>query len=323
METAMDLPWTASNNACMSKPPLLRAERLGRRFGSHRAVSAFDLVLARGEVLGLLGLNGAGKTTALQMLAGVLAPDEGRIEIKGEDLARAPRAAKRHLGYLPQSPPLFEDAGVEEFLHFCAELHEVPAAHRTTAVARALARCGLQDVRRRMLRALSGGYRQRVGIAQAIVHEPAVVILDEPTTGLDPAQRMEVRALIQSLRAEHAVLLSSHLLSEVETLCTRAVILHGGRIVHEEALEARQSWVELSLGAPPELARVTEMAGTDAVEQIGPDRFAFPLPSDLAVLGRLLTHAARHWQARDFTLQSSRLEHVFTSLVRDAPGERG
>lgn len=319
----MDLPAVAPNNAGMSKPPLLRAERLSRRFGARHAVSQLDLTLARGEVLGLLGLNGAGKSTALQMLAGVLAPHEGRIEINGEDLARAPRAAKRHLGYLAQTPPLFEEASVEEFLLFCAELHEVPTARRAAAVTRAVARCGLEDVRKRMLRALSGGFRQRVGIAQAIVHEPALVILDEPTTGLDPAQRMEVRALVQSLRAEHAVLLSSHLLAEVETLCTRAVILHGGRLVHEELLESKQSWVELTLGIPPTLADLAEKAGTTQVETLAPGRFAFPLPSDLARLGDLLTHASRHWQARDFTLRRSRLEHVFTSLVRDAPGESG
>ncbi|MCP5200523.1 MAG: ABC transporter ATP-binding protein [Gammaproteobacteria bacterium] len=217
----------------MTNEVLLEARGLVRRYGRHVALAGIDLVLRRGEVLGFLGLNGAGKSTTLQILAGALAPHAGRAAIAGHDLARHPRAARAALGYLPQVPPVIDDIRVDEYLELCARLQGVDRSARPAALARARARCGLDDVGARLVRHLSQGYRQRLGLAQAIVHDPAVLLLDEPTTGLDPVQIRDVRALVADLGRDHAVIVSSHILSEVRALASRVVILHAGRIVHD------------------------------------------------------------------------------------------
>jgi ABC-2 type transport system ATP-binding protein len=182
-------------------------------------------------VLGLLGPNGAGKTTCLRLLSGCLAPTTGRIEILGIDLTRRPIAAKRHLGYLPERPPLYPELRVDEYLRHCARLHRVPRAEIAAAVDAAKQRCGLGEVGRMLIAKLSKGFRQRLGIAQAILHRPRLVILDEPTEGLDPLQMRETRALIRELSRECGIILSSHLLSEVQAVCDRALVLHQGRLL--------------------------------------------------------------------------------------------
>ncbi len=195
------------------------------------AVAELDLCLWPGEVLGLLGPNGAGKSTAMRILSGSLAPDAGQIEICGIDLFEHPLAAKTHLGYLPEIPPLYRELAVDDFLGLAARLHRVPGRDVAAAAMRAMQRCGLADVSRRLIGSLSKGYQQRVGIAQAIVHSPDVIILDEPTAGLDPLQIREIRALIAELGRTCGVILSTHILAEAEALCDRVLILHHGRTV--------------------------------------------------------------------------------------------
>ncbi len=217
----------------MSDAPItLSAHNLVRQFGRYGAVRGVSLYLRRGEVLGLLGHNGAGKSTTLQMLSGVLLPDAGTVEICGFDLARQPMQARACIGFLPETPPLYRDMRVEEYLGFAAGLRRVPRSKIGAAVAETLRRCGLQDVRRKIIGTLSKGYQQRVGVAQAIVHSPEVVILDEPTVGLDPAQIRDVRALIRELGNAHSVILSTHLLGEVENICDRVEIMHEGRLIY-------------------------------------------------------------------------------------------
>ena len=179
--------------------PLVQVEDLYRDYGSRCAVNKLSFELGRGEILGLLGPNGAGKTSTLQMLSGNLAPSAGRIRIAGVDLLDEPLAAKAAIGYLPEQPPLYTDLSVDEYLLYAAALHRLPKAGRRKAVDAARERCGLKDVGRRIIGNLSKGYQQRVGIAQAILHVPAVVILDEPTVGLDPIQIREIRELIREL----------------------------------------------------------------------------------------------------------------------------
>ncbi|MBS4096427.1 MAG: ABC transporter ATP-binding protein [Sulfuricella sp.] len=212
-------------------PATLEARQLDRRFGARQAIHAASLTLCEGEVLGLLGRNGAGKSTLLQMLAGALAADAGSVAVCGIDLQRDPRFAKAHLGYLPEPPPLYPDMSVNEYLLFAARLRRV--ADPTGAVLRAKARCALEEVAQRPIAQLSRGWRQRVGIAQAIVHEPRVVILDEPTAGLDPVQMVEIRQLIRELGDSASVLFSTHSLNEAAALCDRVHILHEGRLVYE------------------------------------------------------------------------------------------
>ena len=218
---------------------VLEARGLVHAFGSRQVLRGVDLSLSRGECVGLLGLNGAGKSTTLAILAGVLAPTAGEVLVDGIRLAQTPSRAKAHLGYLPDVPPLFDDLPVADYLLLAARRHALPSPH--DAVARVLDACQLDDVATRPLRDLSKGYQQRVGLAQAIVHAPAVVLLDEPTSGLDPKQLHGMRALIRALTATSAVLLSTHLLAEVQASCDRVAMLHDGVLqalpAHDPALE--------------------------------------------------------------------------------------
>lgn len=211
---------------------VLDLDQAGRRLAGRWVVRGLGFGVARGEVLGLLGVNGAGKSTTLRMIAGVLAPSAGAVHVDGEDLYERPERARRRIGYLPETPPLHEELTPLEFLRFCASLRGVPRAAQASAVARALERCGLGYVRRRPIAALSKGFRQRIGIAQAIVHEPALIVLDEPASGLDPVQAMNLRELVRGLGAEHAVVLSTHLLPDVPACCDRVAILHRGELRH-------------------------------------------------------------------------------------------
>ena len=197
------------------------AQGLLRRFGAHTAVDGVTLELKRGEILGFLGPNGAGKTTTMQMLTGNLAPSSGSIRICGIDLIESPTAAKAHIGYLPETPPLYRELTVREYIDLAARLHRVPKSERHAAVDAAMAGCGLTGVAKKLVGTLSKGYQQRVGIAQAIVHKPDIVILDEPTVGLDPNQIRDIRNLIRELGRERSVILSTHILPEVDRKSTR------------------------------------------------------------------------------------------------------
>lgn len=215
----------------------LTARNLTRRFGNREIIRDVSLELKRGEVLGLLGHNGAGKTTTMQMLTGCLSPNSGSIEICGIDLAQKPTLAKTHLGYLPETPPLYRELTVDDYLTFAARLRGMKSADVSAALAQAKQRCGLEAVSKKIIGTLSKGYQQRVGIAQAIIHQPDVIVLDEPTVGLDPAQIREVRTLIRELGNTHSVILSTHLLGEVESICDRVEILHRGALVYSGTTE--------------------------------------------------------------------------------------
>ena len=247
----------------MTQDVSLVARGLARRYGTRAVLHGIDLTLRRGDCLGLLGLNGAGKSTTLRILTGVIAPHAGSVAICGHSLADDAVAAKRHLGYLPDVPPLFVDASVDEYLALCAQLREV--ADVGPAVERAKRRCGLGDVGARLIRNLSKGYQQRIGIAQAIVHEPAVLVLDEPTVGLDPVQIRDVRQLVRELARDRAVILSTHLLAEVQQICSRVAILHAGRLVHEGPLAGDECWLRLRLRAT---TSERLLAGIDGVRAV-------------------------------------------------------
>jgi ABC-2 type transport system ATP-binding protein len=223
------------------------AKDLSRSYGARCAVRNIGFELRQGEVLGLLGPNGAGKTTTLQMLAGCLAPSTGTVEICGINLLEHPRQAKALLGYLPETPPLYRELSVDEYLRLAARLHRVPKHEIAAAVNQAKQRCGLSEVGQRLVGNLSKGYQQRVGIAQAIVHNPRVVILDEPTVGLDPIQIREIRSLIRELGGEHSVILSTHILPEVESVCDRIQIMNRGQLIFGgDMSELKQAYPEQS-----------------------------------------------------------------------------
>ena len=221
---------------------MIEASNISKRYGDILAVDHVSFSAGAGEVVGFLGPNGAGKTTTMRILTGFLPATDGTARIDGHDIFEDPLAARRAVGYLPESPPLYPEMDVQGYLHYVAKIKDVPRKQRAEAVDRAMQRCGLADVRRRVIGALSKGYRQRVGIAQAIVHDPAVLILDEPTVGLDPIQIREIRALISNLAAPregargHTIVLSTHILAEVEAICRRVIIINRGKKVIDTPL---------------------------------------------------------------------------------------
>ena len=298
----------------------ISARGLTRNFGGHVAVNNLDLELRRGEVLGFLGPNGAGKTTTMQMLTGNLAPSRGAIRICGIDLLEQPVNAKARIGYLPEVPPLYRDFTVNEYLTLAAALHRVPRAARREAVNRARQRCGLADTGGKLIATLSKGYQQRVGIAQAIVHAPDVVILDEPTVGHDPIQIREIRSLIRELGGSHSVILSTHILPEVEAVCDRVQIMHHGSIVYSDtitALRDMHSTVLLGLRRPPPLDEIAALPGVGAVEELSPMLMRVHFISGADPTDALVRESvARDWGLCQLQPAQTSLEDVFVNLTR-------
>ena len=211
--------------------PIVKVENLSHRYSIQWAIRDINFEIGENGIYGLLGSNGAGKSTTMNIMCGVLKPTEGNILIKGIDAREHPVEAKRHIGFLPQKPPLHMDLTVEEYLTHCANLHDIPANEIREALDKAMERCGITHFRKRLIRNLSGGYQQRVGIAQAIIHEPEFVVLDEPTNGLDPNQIVEVRHLIKEIAVNRTVVLSTHILSEVQATCDYIRMIEQGSLV--------------------------------------------------------------------------------------------
>jgi len=215
----------------------LKASGLTRLFGPNKAVNNVSFELSKGEVLGFLGPNGAGKSTTMRMLTGNLAPTEGQVEICGINIIEEPKRAKANIGYLPEMRPLYKEFRVNEFLRIAAKLHNIPAKKIKSSIDIAMEKCGLTHMSNRLIENLSNGYQQRVGIAQAIIHNPEIVILDEPTVGLDPIQIREIRKLIKEIGREHSVILSTHILPEVEIVCDRVQIIDKGNLVFHGSID--------------------------------------------------------------------------------------
>ncbi|MBI2311880.1 MAG: ABC transporter ATP-binding protein [Betaproteobacteria bacterium] len=308
----------------MSAPPAitLAARGLSRNFGPRTAVQDVSLELKRGEVLGFLGPNGAGKTTTMQMLTGNLAPTRGSVCVCGIDLLDEPRSAKARIGYLPETPPLYRDLSVDDYLRLAARLHRVAKGVVGEAVEQVKRRCGLSDMGRRLIGALSRGFQQRVGIAQAIVHNPDVVILDEPTVGLDPIQIREIRGLIRELGGEHSVVLSTHILPEVESVCDRVQIMHQGRMVFGGSVEAlrnerRAHILVLILGNAPAIEELRAVDGVTAVEQVSANEFRVHHAPQNDPSGRLAQLAvSRGWGLTQLAPAHASLEDVFLQLTQ-------
>ncbi|KPK18898.1 MAG: ABC transporter ATP-binding protein [Betaproteobacteria bacterium SG8_41] len=298
------------------------AHGLTRSFGNHVAVNNITLELRRGEVLGFLGPNGAGKTTTMQMLTGNIAPTHGAVSICGIDLLERPTAAKAHIGYLPEVPPLYRELTVNEYLRLAARLHRVPRAMLAEAVTRVQQRCGLVNVATKLIGTLSKGYQQRVGIAQAIVHAPDVVILDEPTIGLDPNQIRDIRGLIRELGGTHSVVLSTHILPEVEMLCDRVQIMHYGSIVYSDTIAAlkqfeRGATIVLGLRRPPPPEELAAVPGIAAVERTDETLFRVQVSPGADPTDALVSHAgARDWGLYRIAPAQNSLEDVFVNLTR-------
>ena len=229
------MPQTKTSNS--QHETLVSVKNVSRYYAENKAVDNISFDVKRGEVLGLLGPNGAGKSTTMQMITGNLAPSNGQIIINGFDILDEPKEAKNHLGYLPEQPPVYRELTVDEYLIYCAKVNRIAHSHQKDAMKLAKVRCGLEKVGARIIGNLSKGYQQRIGIAQAIIHSPAIIILDEPTVGLDPIQIKQIRALIRELGNDHSIILSTHILPEAQTVCERVIIINEGEVVAEDTPE--------------------------------------------------------------------------------------
>ncbi len=304
-------------------------DRLSKRFGPVVAVEEVSFRVGSGEVLGFLGPNGAGKTTTMRMLTGFVPPTSGRASVLGFDVVASPLEVKRRIGYLPEGAPLYGDMTVQGFLRFVAEVRGFSGRERERRVAEAVERTALKEVLPQPIDTLSKGFKRRVGIAQAILHDPPVLVMDEPTDGLDPNQKYEVRRLIRDMAADKAIIISTHILEEVEAVCSRAVIIARGRVVADEtpdALRRRSRWhnaVRITLdrqGVERLLEGVRGLAGVAAAEVIretdGLAEVAVFARNGDDILGAVRARLeALASPVREVTVERGRLDEVFRELT--------
>ena len=305
----------------MNNDLLIQVENLSRYYGSRAAVDDISFELHRGEVLGFLGPNGAGKSTTMQVISGNLAPSEGRVVINGIDILDQPRQAKAVLGFLPEQPPLYPELTVDEYLRYCARLNRIPRSRISQAMQSAKEHCGLAEVGARLIGNLSKGYQQRVGIAQAIIHSPDVVILDEPTVGLDPIQIREIRHLIRVLGEQHSVILSTHILPEVQATCDRVQIINKGRLVLSDTIEGLERRMQsCSLTAAfrqrVEPADLTDLPGVMEVELLPDQRLQIHHAADQNPAEALVERSVEQgWGLHELVPERMSLEDVFVDIT--------
>jgi ABC-2 type transport system ATP-binding protein len=305
----------------MSEAPMVSARHLSRYYGALCAVNDVSFDVRRGEVLGFLGPNGAGKSTTMQMLTGNLAPSAGEILINGADLLEQPKRAKADIGYLPEQPPLYRELTVDEYLRFCARLNRIRRDKIGAALATVKQRCGLEQVGRRLIMHLSKGYQQRVGIAQAIIHSPAVVILDEPTVGLDPIQIREIRALIRELGGTHSVILSTHILPEVQATCDRVQIINRGELVLSDSINGlaqrmQTSSLLIALRTAPPKHALAALPGIEWVEALAEQRWRLHHEPQADIAERVAALCIENgWGLRELTPERRTLEEIFVDIT--------
>jgi ABC-2 type transport system ATP-binding protein len=311
---------------------MIEAHDLTRRFGDIAAVAGVSFSVPDGEIVGMLGPNGAGKTTTIRMITGFLPPSSGRVTLDGKDLFASDPSVRRDLGYLPENVALYPEMRVEEYLEWRGQLEGMDRAAIKQRVPEILERCLVVDVRRQIIGTLSKGYRQRVGLAGAILHDPKVLILDEPTVGLDPKQIIAIRELIRELGRERTLLLSTHILPEVELLCGRVLIIDRGRIVAEGSpAELRERWlgslgvtVEFAAAAPGQHEALVAVPGVETVDAEGDRgaRFALGCAKDADPRADVFHLAGeRGWTLIELSPTRASLEDIFVRLTtRDADG---
>ncbi len=300
---------------------LIKATKLSRHYGSIRAVDNVSFSLQKGEVLGFLGPNGAGKSTTMQMLCGALAPTRGSIKINGIDLLEQPLEAKKIIGFLPEKPPLYRELTVDEYLRYCAQLHRIDKKDRGKALDKTKQRCGLSKVGSRLIGNLSKGFQQRVGIAQAIIHSPQLVILDEPTVGLDPIQIREIRQLIRELGEVHGVILSTHILPEVQMTCNRVQIISRGKLVFSDSIDnlnqnTNATSLMLACKDSSAVTEIEEIPGVTKIDTLAANRYRVHFVAGQSPADQIVKlSVAKNWGLMELTPESHNLEQVFLELT--------
>ncbi|MAY80893.1 MAG: MFS transporter [Deltaproteobacteria bacterium] len=308
---------------------MISVQSLTKRYGSVLAVDGIDFEVGKGEIVGFIGPNGAGKTTTMRMLTGFIPATDGTATVAGFDVFDEPMSVRRSIGYLPETPPLYTELTIGQYLMFVAEVREVPRRERLGRMGLVMEQVGLSGWEDRILGSLSKGYRQRVGLAQAIIHDPKVLILDEPTSGLDPKQMVGIREFIRGLALERTVILSTHILSEVEALCERAILIDGGRIKAADTLDGLRARVgagvryRIEIQTVPNVNLAAAVGALDVVDQVAPagetDGFVGldvrASEDPRTAIASLVTE--KGWQIRAMERHMPNLEEAFLHLVED------
>lgn len=304
------------------KEPIVKVEHLSHRYSVQWAVRDIDFEIPKHGIYGLLGSNGAGKSTTMNIMCGSLKQTEGDVYIMGHSISKDSVEAKRRIGFLPQVPPLQKDLTVSEYLAYSASLRFVPDREIPKAVDVALERCRLGHFRHRLIRNLSGGYQQRVGIAQAIIHNPEFVILDEPTNGLDPNQILDVRSLVKDIAEERTVLLSTHILSEVQAICDHIYMIEQGQLVFSGSVHEFDSYIVpdsliVSLMAMPTVEELGRVSGVLDVEELGGYNYRIKFNDYQEVTQQLVEKSVElNWCLTEMTLEKSSMNAVFAELSK-------
>ncbi len=313
-------PGTHARTGADGREAMIEIAGLRKVYGQFEALRGISFTVHGGEILGFLGPNGAGKSTTMKIMTGLTPPTEGRARIAGHDILDEPMEVRKAIGYLPENPPLYTEMIVRDYLSFAAEIRGVPRARRRAAVDAAVERCGLQEVAKRLVGNLSKGYRQRVGLAQAVIHDPRVLILDEPTVGLDPTQVIEIRGIVRDIGRERTVILSSHILPEVQATCQRVVIINRGRIAAEgnldDLLTKSGKRLEVRFARPPADARSVRVDGVAGAEALADGRFRLT-PDDAPDARERLVRAlaGTPWGLIEVRPETTTLEEVFREVV--------
>ncbi|HJF71953.1 ABC transporter ATP-binding protein [Butyricimonas virosa] len=301
---------------------IVKVEHLSHRYSIQWAIRDINIEITRNGIYGLLGSNGAGKSTTMNIICGVLKQTEGDVYIKGINLRENPVEAKKHLGFLPQKPPLHMDLTVEEYLVHCANMRLIPPHKVQEAVKDVMGRCGISHFSRRLIRNLSGGYQQRLGIAQAIIHNPDFVVLDEPTNGLDPNQIVEIRELIREIAVDRTVILSTHILSEVQATCDYIRMIEEGQVVFSGTVDEFDNYIVpntlfVSLIAAPPAEMIGEIPGVVAVEELGGSKFRIQFSDALEATERLVeASVTKGWRLVEIRQEKSSLDEIFAELSK-------
>lgn len=301
---------------------IVKVENLSHRYSVQWAVRDMNFEILKNGIYGLLGSNGAGKSTTMNIMCGVLKPTRGNVFIKGINMRENPVEAKRHIGFLPQQPPLHVDLTVEEYLEYCASLRHIPGKQIHKAVIEVMGKCGISHFQKRLIRNLSGGYQQRVGIAQAIIHKPDFVVLDEPTNGLDPNQIMEIRHLVKEIAEERTVVLSTHILSEVQATCKYIRVIEQGSLVFSGTVEEFDNYITpssvcVSLITRPPVEELQVIPGVLQVEELGGTRFRLHFANAQEMMEKVVEISMmRDWRLNEIYLEKSSLDTIFAKLSK-------